>query len=113
MKKVLIFILLIICFVATYFLFFQKGMNNKKEVKKPIIDDYSALVITTKEKNLYDLEFNKIGTVNKDVRLPLDGKKKIKDKMYYKVKDSDLYIRNNNLNKIKGNLNLCFVIRFF
>ena len=100
MKKLLIFILIIICLVATYFLFFQKKPVKKET--KPIIDDYSALIITTKEKKLYDEEFNEMGLVNKDVRLPLDGKKKIKDKMYYKIKDSDFYIRNGNIEKIEG-----------
>ena len=48
-----------------------------KKVEKKVIDDYSALIITIDEKNLYDENYNKIGMVNKDVRLALDGKKEV------------------------------------
>ena len=103
MKKLLIFILIIACIGGVlYYVDFNKSFNEKKVVKKPIIDDYSALIITTDEKNLYDEEFNKVGMVNKNVRLELENKKKIDNKMYYKVKNTDFYIRNGKIEKIES-----------
>ncbi len=104
MKKVVIgFLLLIIVGTAAFGSYVvNKGNSDKKKVEKKVIDDYSALIITIDEKNLYDENYNKIGMVNKDVRLALDGKKEVDNKMYYKVKDSDFYIRNGKINKIES-----------
>lgn len=103
MKKVLILILIVICIGGLfYYVDFKKSIKEKKVVQKPLDYDYSALIITLDEKNLYDSDLNKVGMINKDVRLELDGKKKVDNKMYYKVKNSDFYIHNGNINKIES-----------
>ena len=99
MKKLfLLFLILVLGGIFYYFYFVKEEKEVKKEVK--IIDDYNQYIKKKKKKKIYDSNYEEIGTINKNIDLELDGKKKNNKKLYYKIKDTDNYILNGDISKI-------------
>lgn len=99
-KKIAFIIVLVISFVLAFFAFnFVKEKTsiskNKKEATKTNVEEkFSKYVTTKKETKLYKKEnakYNKVGMVNKDVKIVLTDTKNKKNK-YYKIDGLDYYI---------------------
>lgn len=101
MKKIYLLIIIICSITAllidnyreTELVYIEIG-KDEKEIRKEISSHNSDYVITTKETNLYDKNYKKIGTVNKDIKLKLDNKDlKITSKTkYFKIDNLNYYI---------------------
>lgn len=69
--------------------------HNLKDIKK----HYNKYIITTKKTNLYNSNYKKIGTIEKDYELELDELSS-KPNNYYKIKNTDYYIDYKDTKKI-------------
>ena len=100
----LIFIVLVTLFFLKLNYSEYKSINLVKFKKlSNVINDiskYSKYVKTIKESTLYDEEYKEIGTINKDVELELTDIIIYEEKIYYKIKNLNYYIYNNNVEKI-------------
>jgi len=103
-KKIkIIIICLFVIFIILSGLITYDYLNKKRiekeraNILKNIKNNYSASVIVKRQSNLYSLKdkkYVKIGTVSKNVILPLDEAKiKKYTDSYYKVKDHDYYVK--------------------
>lgn len=101
MKKVLviIFIFLIIGFIASFWIFensINDGEKLKKEKKENTTIDYkinyNSFVKATKDISLYDNNKNEIGNVSSGSIVELDEEYEIVDE-YYKIKNTDYFIK--------------------
>lgn len=89
MKKILpiIFILVIIISIITYFIYrYNQNIFN---------NNYSEIIITTKQTKLYDKDKNVIGLIEPNTTLKLDNK----TNNLYKIKDFEYYIDYHNVKK--------------
>ena len=89
MKKILpiIFILVIIISIITYFVYrYNQNIFN---------NNYSEIIITTKQTKLYDKDKNVIGLIEPNTTLKLDNK----TNNLYKIKDFEYYIDYHNVKK--------------
>ncbi len=99
LKASIIHILLILSlvFIAVFCLYLDYAHNlENKEEKQKIINEvkknYNKYVVVTKDSKLYDQDYNKVGTVYKDVNIILDDMIIEKDTRYYKLKLGNYYV---------------------
>jgi len=110
--KYLIIAVLIALFTLFSILFikniFSKNTdNNKKNDVSTVSKHYSKYVITTKETRLYKKDkgnYNKVGKINKDVKIMLSDSNNSNDK-YYRIDGLDYYVYNNDIKDTKEFVN--------
>ena len=108
-KKIVFIIVLVLSFALTFFALniikdnINKSKNNSNSKTKDIIEKLSKYVTVVKETELYkkdDNKYNKVGKINKDVKLILsDDTEKSKTK-YYKIDGIDYYINSKDVKAI-------------
>ena len=98
-KKSIIIILLILLVIAGasvggYFLYGNMLTSN-------IRNNYGKFVKTTKNANIYDKNNNVIGSISKDIVIPLTNLKNItKNNQYLTIKDSDYKVYYKDIKKV-------------
>ena len=93
LKKKVKLLILIICLLCLASLSIYKYLETQK------INSYLAKqLITTKKTNLYSKNKEIIGSINKDIYLEIDTKKKGK---YFKIKNTNYYIYYKDTKKVK------------
>ena len=75
-----------------------KWNNYPKELTD--IFNYNNYVQTKEEIDIYDKDINEIGMINKDIDLELDNIYLKDNKLYFKLKNFDYYIKPSNIKKI-------------
>lgn len=97
---ILIIIVLLICSIFAININYQKQSTNNLENKlEKIQNSYSKYVLTTKETNLYDSDKNKVGTISNNMYLELDELNEAETSEYFKLKNSNLYIKYTDIEK--------------
>ncbi|MBQ2639538.1 MAG: polysaccharide deacetylase family protein [Bacilli bacterium] len=110
MKKktnvLLIFIALILIILGSFFALKDSDTNNKKDLINNIKSHYNKYVITSKDTKLYNNKYKSIGIVHKNKKLILDSIKINKNTKYFKIKDTDNYIKYSDVEKYKHKINI-------
>ena len=73
--------------------------ENKIDMKEEVEKYYNKYVITKEESILYDKDYKEVGSINKGVKLILEDMEISKDTRYFKIANTDYYIKYNVLNK--------------
>lgn len=79
----------------------KKVEENKIDMKKEVSSYYNKYVVTKEESKLYDKDYKEVGSINKDVKLILDDVEITEDTRYFKISNTDYYIKYNVVNKIE------------
>ncbi len=79
----------------------KKVEENKIDMKKEVSSYYNKYVVTKEESKLYDKDYKEVGSINKDVKLILDDVEITEDTRYFKIANTDYYIKYNVVNKIE------------
>ena len=103
MKKIILLLVCLLLVVGCT----GKSTNNKKveenkiDMKKEVSSYYNKYVVTKEESKLYDKDYKEVGSINKDVKLMLDDVEITEDTRYFKIANTDYYIKYNVVNKIE------------
>ena len=105
-SKYIVFIIIILLLsligVFTYKHFEVKIKEEKQtNLIKKINASFNNFVITKKDSKLYDSKGNIVGDITKDVYLVLESIPDNYDKEYFKLKNSNLYIKYTDIDKIE------------
>lgn len=111
-KKILIVSLSILLIILIGLLIYYLDKEHKEQIKldniqkeQEIVNNikshYNSYVITNKESNLYNSNYEVIGIIGNDVELSLEESEINKDTKYFKIKDfDDIYIKYDDVDVI-------------
>ena len=110
MKKIFAFIIVLVLSFLISFVTIKK-VKEKKDTKSKkdssnnkVEEKFSKYVITENETELYEKDndkYNKVGKINKDVKIILDDSNDDKKNKYYKIESLDYYIELEDVKAIK------------
>ena len=108
-NKVICIIVLMVSFTLSFFIMNylkvnnHKSNNSKSNKTKDVVEKYSRYVTVTKETELYkkeDNKYNKVGKINKDVKLILSDNKVNSKTKYYQIDGIDYYVYSKDVKSI-------------
>lgn len=108
-NKIVFIVVLVISFALSFFIISyvkdstHKSKNNSNSKTKDIVEKFSKYVIVVKETELYkkdDNKYNKVGKINKDVKLILSDDKENSKTKYYKIDGIDYYINSKDVKSV-------------
>ena len=108
-NKITFIIVLVLSFVISFvtinFVKGKKDIKSKKVTSNNIIEEkFSKYVITKNETELYEKDnnkYNKVGKINKNVKIILDDNVENQKNKYYKIDGLDYYIELEDVKAIK------------